>query len=203
MVSNSPNLFVVAPAVPASTVNELVAHAKANPGKLNYGAVIGTPPHLMMELFKLMTGTDIFQIPYKGAAQAVTELLAGQTQTTMMAMSVLLSPVQERRLRALAVTSAARRPEFPDVPTMRESGFPDFPPGSWQGIVAPARTPPDIVAKLNAAINESLQSAELKASLARLGAEAKIGSPADFAALIASETPKWLAVAKAAGLKAD
>ena len=153
MVSNSPNVLAVTPEVPAHTVNDLVAHAKANPGKLSYGAVVGTPPHLMTELFKFVTGSDILFIPYKGAAQALTEVLAGQTQVTLLATVVMLPPVQEGRLRPLAVTSAARLTELPDVPTMKESGFADFPPGSWQAVVAPANTPAEIVAKLNAAIN--------------------------------------------------
>lgn len=203
MVSNSPNAFAVTPAVPAHTVKELVAIAKANPGKLNYGAVVGTPPHLMMELFKLVTGTDIFLVPYKGAAQALTDLLGGQTHVGLFAITVMRSPIQEGKLKALAVTSAARLPDFPDVPTMAESGFVDFPPGSWQGIVAPANTPPEIVAKLNAAINAALRSPELKASFAKLGAEAKIGSPQDLTALIADESQKWRAVVKSAGIRID
>jgi len=203
MVSNSPNVLAVRPEVPARTVSELVGYAKANPGKLSYGAVVGTPPHLMTELFKSITGSDIFFVPYKGAAQALTELLAGQTQVTLLATVVMLPPVHEGRLRALAVTSAARLSELPEVPTMKESGFADFPPGSWQAVVAPANTPADIVARLNAAINESLRSPELKAGFARLRAEANIGAPQDLAALIADEARKWTAVVKSLGLKAE
>jgi tripartite-type tricarboxylate transporter receptor subunit TctC len=122
---------------------------------------------------------------------------------TLLATVVMLGPVQEGRLRPLAVTSAARLTELPDVPTMKESGFADFPPGSWQAVVAPANTPADIVAKLNAAINACLRSPELKAGFARLRAEANIGSPRDLAALIADEAQKWSAVVKAIGLKAE
>ena len=203
MVSNSPNVLAVRPEVPAHNVAELVAHAKANPGKLSYGAVVGTPPHLMTELFKFITGSDIFFVPYKGAAQALTELLAGQTQVTLLATVVMISPVQEGRLRPLAVTSATRLSEFPDVPTMKEAGFADFPPGSWQAVVAPAGTPPEIVAKLNAAINASLRSPELTAGFARLRAAASIGTPQDLSAQIADEAQKWSAVVKAIGLKAE
>ena len=203
MVSNSPNVLAVRPEVPAHNVAELVAHAKANPGKLSYGAVVGTPPHLMTELFKFITGSDIFFVPYKGAAQALTELLAGQTQVTLLATVVMISPVQEGRLRPLAVTSATRLSEFPDVPTMKEAGFADFPPGSWQAVVAPAGTPPEIVAKLNAAINASLRSPELTAGFARLRAAASIGPPQDLSAQIADEAQKWSAVVKAIGLKAE
>jgi tripartite-type tricarboxylate transporter receptor subunit TctC len=203
MVSNSPNVLAVRPEIPVHNVAELVAHAKANPGKLSYGAVVGTPPHLMTELFKFITGSDIFFVPYKGAAQALTELLAGQTQVTLLATVVMLTPVQEGKLRALAVTSAARLSEFPDVPTMKEVGFADFPPGSWQAVVAPAGTPAEIVAKLNGAINASLRSPELKAGFARLRAEASIGAPQDLSAMIADEAQKWSAVVKAIGLKAE
>jgi tripartite-type tricarboxylate transporter receptor subunit TctC len=203
MVSNSPNVLAVRPEVPAQGVKELVAYAKANPGKLSYGAVVGTPPHLMTELFKAETGSDIFFVPYKGAAQALTELLAGQTQVTLLATVVLLTPVQEGKLRALAVTSAARLAELPGVPTMKESGFADFPPGSWQAVVAPAGTPAAIVARLNGAINESLRAPELKAGFARLRAEANIGSPQDLSDMIASENRKWSAVVKSLGLKVD
>jgi tripartite-type tricarboxylate transporter receptor subunit TctC len=203
MVSNSPNVLGVRPEVPAHTIRELVAYAKANPGKLSYGAVQGTPPHLMTELFKAETGSDILFVPYKGAAQALTDLLAGQTQVTLLATVVMLTPVQEGKLRALAVTSAARLKEFPDVPTMKESGFADFPPGSWQAVVAPANTPGEIVAKLNAAINESLRSPELQAGFARLRAEANIGSPQNLADMIASENRKWSAVVKSLGLKVE
>jgi tripartite-type tricarboxylate transporter receptor subunit TctC len=203
MVSNSPNVLAVRPEIPAHDVAGLVAHAKANPGKLSYGAVVGTPPHLMTELFKFITGSDIFFVPYKGAAQALTELLAGQTQVTLLATVVMIAPVQEGKLRPLAVTSAARLSEFPAVPTMKEAGFADFPPGSWQAVVAPAGTPGEIVAKLNAAINASLRSAELTAGFARLRASASIGSPQDLSAQIADEAQKWSTVVKAIGLKAE
>jgi tripartite-type tricarboxylate transporter receptor subunit TctC len=203
MVSNSPNVLAVRPEIPAHDVAGLVAHAKANPGKLSYGAVVGTPPHLMTELFKFITGSDIFFVPYKGAAQALTELLAGQTQVTLLATVVMIAPVQEGKLRPLAVTSAARLSEFPDVPTMKEAGFADFPPGSWQAVVAPAGTSPEIVAKLNGAINASLRSAELTAGFARLRASTSIGSPQDLSAQIADEAQKWSTVVKAIGLKAE
>lgn len=203
MVSNVPNVLVVTPALPARTLQEFVAYAKSRPGKLNYGAVIGTPPHLMVELFKLTTGTDIVLIPYKGAAQATTDMIAGQIDMSIFAMSTMAAAVKDNRLRALAVTSAARQPELPEVPTMRESGFADFPPGSWQGILAPTHTPREIVVRLNTAINDCLRSAELRANFVRLGADAVISTPEEFATTIAGETRKWQAVANAANLKAD
>jgi tripartite-type tricarboxylate transporter receptor subunit TctC len=157
----------------------------------------------MTELFKAETGSDILFVPYKGAAQALTDLLAGQTQVTLLATVVMLTPVKDGKLRALAVTSAARLAEFPGVPTMQESGFTDFPPGSWQAVVAPVNTPPEIVARLNAAINESLRSPELKAGFARLRAEANIGTPQDLADMIARENRNWSAVVKSLGLKVE
>jgi tripartite-type tricarboxylate transporter receptor subunit TctC len=202
-VANSPNVLAVRPEIPAHNVKELVAYTRQNPGKLNYGAVIGTPPHLMTEYFKLATGADIFFVPYKGAAQALTELLAGQTQVTLLSTTVMLPPIHEGRLRALAVTGSSRVPELPDVPTMQESGIADFPPGAWQAVVAPANTPREIIAKLNGAINESLGSQELRAGFARLRAQADIGTPQDLEALIASEMKKWSEVAKAAGIKVE
>ena len=203
MVSNVPNVLVVTPALPARTLQEFVAYAKSRPGKLNYGAVIGTPPHLMVELFKLTTGTDIVLIPYKGAAQATTDMVAGQIDMSIFATSTMAAAVKDGRLRGLAVTSAARQPTLPDVPTMRESGIADFPPGSWQGILAPAQTPRDIVVRLNAVINDCLRSAELKANFVRLGADAVISTPEEFVTTIAAETQKWQAVAHAASLKVD
>jgi len=203
MVSNVPNVLVVTPSLPVRTLQEFVSYAKSRPGKLNYGAVIGTPPHLMVELFKLTTGTDIVLIPYKGAAQATTDMIAGQIDMSIFAMSTMAAAVKDGRLRGLAMTSAARQPQLPDVPTMRESGIADFPPGSWQGILAPAQTPRDIVVRLNTVINECLRSPELVASFAKLGAYAVISTPEEFTAAIATETKKWQAVAQAASLKAE
>ncbi|HEY2135975.1 MAG TPA: tripartite tricarboxylate transporter substrate binding protein [Xanthobacteraceae bacterium] len=199
MVANHPIAMVVHPSVPVHSVAELIAYAKANPGKLNYGAAPGTPPHLMVELFRTLTGIDLVFIPYKGAAQALTDLLAGQTQMTMLSTTVIVPPILAGSLRPLAVTSAARWPELPDVPTMRESGFADFPQGSWTAVVAPAGTPRDIVDKLNATINQGLRSADLRDGLAKLGAETKIYSPEELGALLAAETRKWSAVVKSSG----
>ena len=199
MVANHPIGMVVHPSVPVRSVKELIAHAKAHPGTLNYATVPGTPPHLMGELFRSLTDIDLTFVPYKGAAQALTELLAGQTQMTMLSTTVIVPPILAGKLRALAVTSTARWPELADVPTMQESGFTNFPQGSWTGVVAPAGTPREIVAKLNATINEGLRSPELRDALTKLGAEIKIESVKDFAALLAEETRKWSAVIKSSG----
>jgi tripartite-type tricarboxylate transporter receptor subunit TctC len=199
LVANHPLAMVVHPSVPVTSVKELVAYAKANPGKLNFGEAPGTPPHLMGELFRSLAGIEIVFVPYKGAAPALTDLLAGQTQMTMLSTTVIVPSILAGKLRALAVTSTARWPELPDVPTMQESGFAGFPQGSWTGVVAPAGTPREVVAKLHDAINEGLRSAELRGHLARLGAETRVESAEDFAALLTAETRKWAEVIKSSG----
>jgi tripartite-type tricarboxylate transporter receptor subunit TctC len=203
LVSRVPFALVVALSVPAKSVAELVAYAKANPGKLNFGAGIGTPPHLVGELFKVVTGTDIVFIPYKGAAASMTDVVAGQTQMTIDGLTTSLPHIQAGKVRALAVMSAERVAEIPDVPTMAESGYPDFPPASWTGILAPAGTPAAVVAKVNAAINAGLASPEIKAAFAKFNAEAKTLSPQEFAAFIADEAPRWAALVKASGAKVE
>jgi tripartite-type tricarboxylate transporter receptor subunit TctC len=200
-VSSGALVLAVTPSMPAKTVPELVAYAKANPGKLNYGSGLGTPPHVAWGLFKLQTGTDILYVPYQGAAPAITDLLAGRNHMTIDATGVLLAHIRDNKLRALAVTSPTRSADLPDVPTMVESGYPEFLMTFWTGVVAPAGTPAAIVSQLNTAINKGLHSAEMKARLARFQVEPKPGSPADFAAFIAAEAKKWADVIKAAGIK--
>jgi len=203
LVSRVPFALVVALSVPATTVAELVAYAKANPGKLNFGAGMGTPPHLVGELFKVVTGTDIVFIPYKGAAASMTDVLSGQMQMTIDGLTTSIPHIQSGKVRALAVTSAERVPEIPDVPTMAESGYPGFPPASWTGILAPAGTPAAVVTKVNAAINAGLASPEIKAAFAKFSAEAKAMTPQEFVAFIAEEAPKWAALVKASGAKVE
>jgi tripartite-type tricarboxylate transporter receptor subunit TctC len=198
-----PHVFVVAPSVPARTVKEFVAHAKANPGKLNYGAGLGTPPHLLSTLFKAKAGIDIVYVPYRGSAASITDLLGGQTQMTIDGLTGLYPLIREGKVRPLAVARPERWPQLPDVPTMVESGFPDFVIDAWTGVVAPAGTPGEIIAKLNAAINAGLGSAEAKENLARFSAIAKVGTPQDFAAFLADEMPKWADIVKLAGARID
>jgi tripartite-type tricarboxylate transporter receptor subunit TctC len=198
-----PHVFVVAPSVPARTVAEFVAYAKANPGKLNYGAGLGTPPHLLSTLFKAKAGIDIVYVPYRGSAASITDLLGGQTQMTIDGLTGLYPLIRDDKVRPLAVARPERWPQLPDVPTMVESGFPDFVIDAWTGVVAPAGTPPEIIAKLNAAINEGLASDDAKANLARFSAIAKIGTPQDFAAFLADEMPKWADIVKLAGARID
>jgi tripartite-type tricarboxylate transporter receptor subunit TctC len=196
-------VLAVTPSLPVKSVVELVAYAKANPGKLNYGSGLGTPPHIAWGMFKLQTGTDILYVPYQGAAPAITDLIAGRMHMIMDAPGVLLGHVRDGKLRALAVTSPRRSAEFPDLPTMAESGYPEFLMTFWTGVVAPAGTPAAVVSRVNAVINEGLRSAELKARLAQFQVEPRPGSPADFAAFIASESKKWAAVIQAAGIKVE
>jgi tripartite-type tricarboxylate transporter receptor subunit TctC len=199
LVSLLPHVMVVPPAVPAKTVGEFIAYAKANPGKLNFGASLGTPPHLMGSLFKHLAGIDIVYIPYKGAAPSITDMLGGQTHMQFDALTVLYPLVQEGKLRALAVTSTQRWAALPDVPTMVESGFPSFPQNAWAGVLAPARTPAAIVNTLNTAINAGLTSAEAKANLLKFSAITQPGTPAEFGKFIAEQSPIWAELVKLSG----
>jgi tripartite-type tricarboxylate transporter receptor subunit TctC len=201
-VSSGPMALVVSPSLPVKSVQELVAYAKANPGKLNYGCTVGTPPHMAWGLFTVLTGTDIVYVPYKGAAAAFTDLVGGQIQMNFDATGSLLPYIRDGKLKALAVSSQARNPELPEVPTMVESGI-DFLMSFWTAVLAPAGTPPDIVGKLNGTINDSLRSADMKASLGKFQVEAKIGSSLEFSAFLAAETKKWADVAKAANIKVE
>jgi tripartite-type tricarboxylate transporter receptor subunit TctC len=203
-VLSSPQLLVVNPTVPVKSMRELVAHAKANPGKISYVSPgFGTQPHLLGEMLSRTAGIDIVHVPYKGAAPAVTDLLAGQVQMYFENIATLLPHVETGKLRALALADERRHPQLPDVPTTRESGFPTLQATYWTGVLAPAGTPTAVVDRLNAAINDILKSKETAASLAKLTATPKIGSPADFAAFIAAETKTWTELINAAGIKAD
>jgi len=198
-----PHVMVVGPGVPARTVAEFVSYAKANPGKLNYGAGHGTPPHLLSTLFKTQAGLDITYVPYKGASQSVTDLLGGQTHFTIDGMLALMPHIKQGKLRALAVGRPERWPDLPDVPTFPESGFPDITIDAWTGVVAPKGTPPPIVEKLNRLINEGLRTAEIKAALDRFSALPKAGTPAEFDAFLRDQMPKWAGMVKLAGAKGE
>jgi len=199
LVSLLPHVFVVPPAVPAHTVKEFVAYAKANPGKLNFGASLGTPPHLMGALFKSLAGLDITYIPYKGAAPSIADMLGGVTHMQFDALTTLYPLIADGKLRALAVTSEQRWPALPDVPTMIESGYPTFPHNAWSGVVAPPGTPAEIVNKLNVTINEGLKSGEAQAALMKLSALTRPGSPQDFAAFMGDQAPKWAELVRISG----
>jgi tripartite-type tricarboxylate transporter receptor subunit TctC len=198
-----PHVFVVAPSLPVQTVQEFVAYAKANPGKLNYGAGVGTPPHLLSTLFKTKAGIDVTFLPYKGSAASVTDLLGGQTHFTIDGLVTLYPLVKEGKLRALGIARAQRWPALPDVPTLVESGYPDFTLDAWTGVAAPAGTPPDIIDTLNRAINAGLQSTAMTESLARFSAIANPGSPQDFTAFMRRELATWAALVQLSGASAE
>jgi len=185
-------------------VQELITYAKANPGKLNFASSgNGTSIHLSGELFKLMTGVQMTHVPYKGSAPALQDLIAGQVQLMFDNLPPSLPQIKGGKLRALAVTSATRAPALPDVPTVAESGLPGFEASSWFGLLAPAGTPPAIIAKINAEVAAWLASPEGKEKLASIGANAAGGSPEDFARHIQAETAKWAKVVKESGAKVD
>ena len=203
LVSSAPLVIAINPSIPAHSIKELVAYAKANPGKLNYGAAIGTPPHMSGEMFKHITGTNIVFVPYKTAAQATIDVLAGQMNMTFEGTTAIVPHIKSGEVRALAVTSPERIPEIPDVPTMDELGYPGMPPDSWQGIVAPAGTPAAIVDKINAVVNEGLATRGLKDKIIGLGGEPQPKSVPDFAAYIASQYERWGEVIRITGVKLE
>ncbi len=198
-----PHVFVVNLDVPAKTIAEFVAYAKANPGKINFGAGLGTPPHLLSTLFKTEAHIDVVYIPYNGSAQSVTDLLGGRTQFTIDGLVTLYPLIKAGKVRPLAIARGERWPALPNVPTLVESGFPDFVLDAWTGVVAPAGTPAPIVDKLNAAINSALKTPAAQASLAKFSAVAKTGTPDDFRKFLADQTQKWGAIVKLAHARID
>ena len=197
-----PNVMTVNPTVPANTVPEFIAHAKANPGKINMAGVNGTTLHLAGELFKMMAGLDMVYVPYKGAALALTGLLGGQVQVLFDNLSSSIEHIKAGRLRALAVTTVARSKALPGIPTVGEF-VPGYEASAWQGIGAPKNTPAEIVHKLNVEINAALGDPKIMARLSEFGGEALEGSPTDFGSLLAYETEKWAKVVKYSGAKPD
>jgi tripartite-type tricarboxylate transporter receptor subunit TctC len=204
LFSVSTNLLVADPKLPVQSVPELIAHAKANPGKINFASLgYGTPPHMIGEMFKQRAGLDIVHVPYKGTAAALTDIMAGQVQLTFENPSVLVQLIGEGRLRGLATTGETRNPQAPELPTMIESGLPDFVSTSFTALAAPAGTAPDIVRRLNAEINAGLNSSELASTFAKLGVGARPMSPAEFGAFLVRENQKWSAVAQRAGVRIE
>jgi tripartite-type tricarboxylate transporter receptor subunit TctC len=203
MLAHSPQVLVIAPSVPAATVAEFVAYAKANPGKLNFGFGLGTLPQILGESFKVVTGTEIASIPYKGGAQAVTDMLGGRIDMIFGTTATLLPLIQQGKVSALAVTTQKRSKDLPGVPTMIESGLPQLALIFSAGLLAPAGTPGEIIARLNAEINEAMRAPELEATMAKLGFEPQIWSPQEYAAFLAEEVRRWPPIVKAAGVKAE
>jgi tripartite-type tricarboxylate transporter receptor subunit TctC len=198
-----PNVMVINPSFSAKTVPEFIAYAKANPGKINMASSgMGTTPHLCGELFKMMTGINMVHVPYRGAAPAVTDLLAGQVQVMFDTMSTSIEYIRAAKLRALAVTAATRTLALPDIPTM-DDFVPGFESNSWQGVGMPKQTPAEVVEKLNNEINASLADLTVKARIADFGGVPTAMKPADFGKLMAEETEKWAKVVKFSGAKPD
>jgi tripartite-type tricarboxylate transporter receptor subunit TctC len=198
-----PHVFVENLNVPAQTIGEFVAYAKAHPGKINFGAGIGTPPHLLSTLFRTEAHIDVVYVPYTGSAQSVTDLLSGQTQFTIDGLVTLYPLIEAGKVRPLAIARAERWPTLPNVPTLVESGYPDFVLDAWTGVVAPAGTSPAVVDRLNAAINAGLKSPSAQANLAKFSAVARLGTPDDFRTFLAEQVRKWGAIVQLAGARID
>jgi tripartite-type tricarboxylate transporter receptor subunit TctC len=204
MIFSTPQMLVVTPSLPADSMAQLASYATANPGKVSFASPgFATQPHLLGEMFRLATGANIVHIPYKGAQQPLTDLMAGQVQMYFDTVALFLPHIQAGKVKPLAIADDSRSDQLPAVPTTAESGFPTLKATFWASIVAPTGTPADIVDKLNQSINAILRSPELDASLARFNAKPKIGSPSDFAKFWRAETEKWTNVVTAAGVKAD
>jgi tripartite-type tricarboxylate transporter receptor subunit TctC len=204
MLGATSNFLVVHPSFPPRSLKELIALAKAEPGKLNYSSPgAGTPPHLIGEMLKLKAGIDIVHVPYKGGGSAAQAVMAQDVHLTFENPAVSLPHIQAGKVRALAVTSEQRNRQAPDVPTMIESGLADFVSVSFTGVVAPAGTRAEVVERLNAAINESLRAGDIESAFVRLAVEPRLGSAEAFTAFLAAERERWSAVIKAVGVKME
>ena len=204
LISTMPNILVVHPSVPATSVAALIALAKARPGELTYGSAgTGTIIHLSGELFNTMAGVKLMHVPYKGSSQAMADLLGGQIATMFAPVSTALPHIKAGTVRALATTGAGRTPVAPELPTMIELGFAGFETGVWCGLMAPAATPRDIIARLAAAVDQALGAADVQALYAAQGIDVLHGGPDVLARTIVAETEKWGRVIQAAGTKAE
>jgi tripartite-type tricarboxylate transporter receptor subunit TctC len=193
----TPVIIAVHPDLPVKTLAELVTYAKANPGKVSWGSQgFGVAPHLLLELFKLEAGVNIVHVPYRGTAPMLAAIMAGEVQVVADPMTTSLPHIESGRLRPIAIAGPTRTPKLPHVPTTGEQGFPDIDSPFWLGVVVPAGTPPEIVAKLNAAFRESLNAPEVRTRLAALGADIQIGTPDDFRVMLAKELALWTKVVK-------
>jgi tripartite-type tricarboxylate transporter receptor subunit TctC len=195
-----PFVMVAGPKAPPGGITDIIAYAKAHPGKLTIGVPNGAPPHMLAAWFKSLTGTDILIVPYNGAAGDMTDLMAGQIDLAIETGSIVLSHLSDGSMRALATATPQRLPELPNVPTLIESGVPGYVATSWTGLAAPPGTSPAIVAKLNAALNAGLATRDLQAKLKNLSARGQPGTPAAFADFVAAEQPKWVAMVKLSGV---
>ena len=204
LVATLPNVLVVNPKLPVKSVQDLIALAKAKPGELTFGSGgNGTSHHLGGELFKTMTGVDMVHVPYKGSGQALPDLIAGQVALMFDNLTSSFPHIKAGKLRAVAVTGAQRSAALPNVPTVAESGVPGFEVTAWFGLLAPAKTPEAIIARLNQESAKILRSPDMKARLAAQGAEAAVSTPQQLGAFIKDRTAKWAKVVKASGARID
>jgi tripartite-type tricarboxylate transporter receptor subunit TctC len=204
VMANTHQVIVAHPSTPAATLRELIDYAKKNPGKLTYGSAgLGSATHLNMELFKSMAGVDILHVPYKGSTQARQDVLSGQVNLAMDGLLPVQPLIKDGRLRALALTSSRRAQSNPEIPTIAEAGVPGYASDTWYGLLAPAKTPKEIIAKLQHAAVKGLHSPEVRERFAKLGAEAVGNTPEEFARLLAQEQKTWTRVVKDSGAKAE
>jgi tripartite-type tricarboxylate transporter receptor subunit TctC len=199
------HVMAIAPAVPAKSVSEMIAHAKANPSKLIFGYAPGTPPQILGAAFRQATATEIDFVPYRGGDQARADLLGGRIQINIAPVAILLPLIREGKVRALAFTGSTRNPDLPDIPTMVETGFPEvgFYPDAWHGLMVPVATPKSVVERLNVVINEILKSPEMTATLSTLGFESMVTTPQQFTAFLSDEMQKWPPRLRLAGVQAE
>jgi tripartite-type tricarboxylate transporter receptor subunit TctC len=204
MIGTAPSILAVHPSQPSRSVSELIAFAKANPGKLTMGSSAGgTSQYLSVELLKMMTGVDITYVPYKGGAPALTDLLGGQVQSVIAALPTVIGFLSSGRMRALGVTSATRSSQVPNIPTIAESGVPGFEVVGWNGLCAPTGTPLPVISKVNADTARALNAPDTRQRLIEQGTDARPMTPAQFEAFVRAELAKWAKVAQAVGLKLD
>jgi tripartite-type tricarboxylate transporter receptor subunit TctC len=195
---------VVNPKLPINSIRDLIAAAKAKPGAINFGSYgLGTPAHLPGELFKPLTGVNITHVPYKGAAAAITDLLGGQIEVMFTTVASVAAYVQSGQLRALAVTSAERSPAFPDLPTVAENGVPGYVAESWYGLYAPAGTPADVIARLNASVARAVQAPALKSLEQIEGLTIAVGAPADLDRYVRGEAERWQRLISTSNIKSE
>ena len=203
-VAMAPNIVVINPGIPANSVAEFIAYAKANPGKLSYASGgNGSSAHMSMELFKSMAGVDIAHVPYKGSTPALTDLIGGQVAIFIGNMPPTVPHVKSGKLRALAVTTKGRSALMPELPTMTDAGLPGYETVAWFGVFAPAGTPPEIVNRLSAEIGKIARSPEMRDKLVAMGAEPVGGTPEEFKAVVDRDIAKWKPLAQKVGIKID
>jgi tripartite-type tricarboxylate transporter receptor subunit TctC len=199
-ISTAPYLLVVNADIPVKNARELAAYAKANPGKLNFGAPTGTPPHILAFVFKELSGADFGVALYRGGAPAMADLLANQVQAIYQATTIILPLAEDKRIRILGIAAEERSSLLPDVPTLAEQGFPQLIANSWNGLTAPAGTPTHIISRLNQVVNDGLNSADLKEKFTKLGITSSVGTPEQFGAFMKEEAIRWDGFVKASKL---